>query len=143
MKTVEENALGGKEKIMNEINLQDWVANEVQELEKTVDKTVKILEEKISVLKTCKSEEAKKNIEELASIINAAKESIQEKEYLRDYIIPEKKRDELSKDYDGDGLTNYEELQNGTNPYERDSDHDGIDDKDDKYKDYDDNELEY
>ena len=110
MKTVEENALGGKEKIMNEINLQDWVANEVQELEKTVDKTVKILEEKISVLKTCKSEEAKKNIEELASIINAAKESIQEKEYLRDYIIPEKKRDELSKDYDGDGSVSYTHL---------------------------------
>lgn len=142
MKTVEENALNGKENLVGEINLQDWAANEIQELVKSTNRTIRILENKIEELKNCKTEEAEKIIEEMSDLINVSKEMIQEKEQIRERIIPEQKLNELEKDYDGDGLTNYEELQNGTNPYERDSDHDGVDDKYDKYKDYDDNELE-
>lgn len=141
-KSVEENALNGKEYNVGTIKANDWIKNEVQELIKTAQKTITILQNNIERLKPYKSQEANELIQEMQNLSGSLQEMIVEKEMIRDKIIPEQSKNELQKDYDGDGVSNYEELQNGTNIYERDSDHDGIDDKYDQYKDYDDNELE-
>lgn len=131
-KSVEENALGGKENLMSETRLQDWATNEIHELIKTTQRVIDRLELQIEKCRQSDPNVANKNIEKLENLINVLKEVIIEKEQIREVVIPERKKDELLKDYDGDGLSNYEELQRGTNPYERDSDHDGIDDRYDK-----------
>lgn len=85
-----------------------------------------------------KSRELRETLEEIKEEI---KEKIDNLEEVLEKSIPYRKNMELDKDYDGDGLTNREEIEKGTDPFSYDTDNDGINDKDEVYKNKD--EMEF
>ncbi|RRD40352.1 hypothetical protein EII29_02415 [Leptotrichia sp. OH3620_COT-345] len=66
--------------------------------------------------------ELKKSVNEVLEIYKDLRDN---KENLLQIIIPMDKRLIMDKDYDGDGLTNRQELYYGTDPWDKDTDKDG------------------
>lgn len=117
-------------KNLEEVTLEMLVEKLEEELEK-----IDITRERI---KSMKNELKKSNVFiETENDLNLAKqkaEEILERTINRlEKEIPFERTNELRKDFDGDGLSNLEELKDGTNPFNRDTDYNGISDLEEKH----------
>lgn len=113
----------------NQIDEVRWRNNEIYSLDDfiaRIKKSLNTLEEKKAFLEM--DDRYSEAYEDIKKVIDIFEKLLKDKEYARSFVI-EGKLYELQKDYDGDGLTNEKELLYGTNPHLRDTDGDGIDDK--------------
>lgn len=105
-----------------ELTLENYIKN--------INASIELLARLVEILPN-KNNEDIEDINEIENLKKSMESLLKTAEEELIFNLPYQKKVELNRDFDGDGLTNREEIMLGYDPYNYDSNNDGINDRDD------------